>query len=109
MVAPIVPGAGIQQDGDDGEVEFGARPRGGIAPRRLGGNFGPKIASAENKMPPARVQRYFQIRINIANDARDEVRRMHELVEIDAEIFQLAREARREHLARAVAHRVGRE
>ena len=66
VVTPRRACAGVEEDADHGQIEFGAGPCGGIVPYDLVGQGRPTINTIHRKVPPARMKRYRQRGIRLA-------------------------------------------
>jgi hypothetical protein len=96
--APAGASAGVEQHGDDDQVERGARPLrrlGRVGKRRLSGH----------EMAPAGVERDGEVRVALASHRGGELRRGGEPCKIDRPALDLSPDGKVEHFVRALANR----
>ena len=72
-IAPVRPGAGVEQHRDDGQVEAARARAAASAKSACRGDLRPEVAAAEHEMPPARVERDVEVRIVRADHRGDSV------------------------------------
>ena len=101
---PVRAGPGIEQHADDGEIEFGACPRGAVAPAGGAGEARPAVPSVEHEVPPSRMEGNNEIGIGRGRDLQGEIGGVLEAGEIDPEVRQLVVEAFAQQQVRPLAH-----
>jgi len=89
-VAPARARAGIEQDGDDGELEGGAQPRGGPSLAEGARERRPPVLSSDDEVPPARMEGHVARWIGLARRARDQLRAPVEAREVEREMRRRA-------------------
>jgi hypothetical protein len=103
LVRPVRARAGVQQHGDDGEVELGPGARGGVEPVAGLGNRAPQVDAVDGEMPPAGVEGHGQGRILVADHGGDVAGRLRQPVEVDRPVVEAAGDADGQHLMGAFA------
>jgi hypothetical protein len=105
-VAPRWTSAGIEEDADNGQIEFSSGAGCAIGPVGPVGNSSPAIVSIADEVPPARMKRHVERRIGLARRFLNQIDCAVHAIEVDAEIRQLAFQADREHAVGALADRL---
>ena len=105
-VAPRWTGAGIEEDADDGQIEFGPGAGRAIGPAGPVGDSSPAIVSIGDEVPPARMKRHVERRVGVARRFQHQIDYAVHAIEVDAEVRKPVFKADREHAMRALADRL---
>ena len=108
-VAPVRPGAGVEEDADDRKVEGGAGHPGGVHPGRHRDDAAPAVEPAGREMAPAGVEGDIERRVVLPDRCDDLVGGGAEAVEVDREVREPSGKAALEQRVRALAHGSRRE
>ena len=105
MIAPLRPGAGIEQNADDGKIK--RRPRVGrlVGCAKFSADEGPAVNALKFEMPPSRMQRNIQRRICGAHRFDYKIGRRIQPLQIDLKVEKLAIETKFKQFVRARTHR----
>jgi hypothetical protein len=108
-VAPARPGAGVEENGHDREVERRPRHRRRVRPGRAFHGCRPAVDPADGEVPPARVEGDVEGGVSLARGRGDGVGAGREAVEVDGEVGEPSGEGLVEEVLRPGAHGGGGE
>src|SRR3984885_16343270 len=106
-VTPRWTGTGVEEDADDGQIEFSTRTGCAIGPTGPLSHGRPAIVPIRNKMPPPRMKGYIERGIGLARCLEHQLDRRVHAIEVDPEVRKPVFKADREHTMRALANRPG--
>lgn len=101
---PSRPGAGVEQDTDDRQVEGRPTARRGVRPIGFVIDRSPTVLAVLDKVAPARMERDVERGIILPRALDYEIDRCRQARQIDAEMRKLVVKPDREHPLRALAN-----
>jgi hypothetical protein len=107
VVAPRRAGAGVEEDTDDCQIEFGPGAGSAIGPPGRVGYGRPAIVPIGDEMSPARMKGHVERGISLARHPQHQIDSRVHAIEVDAEVRKLVFKADRENTMRALANRLG--
>src|SRR5215471_18819096 len=98
-------GAGIEQNADDGKVEFRPCARGGGPPMARVSKRRPTVVAIDDEVAPTGMDRNIKRRISFARDRSSEIGGFFQAMQMDMKMLELVGEACLQDQVRTLSHR----